>query len=125
MAEVRIEVTCPGCDRRFLVPAVEQGHVADCPRCQGWVDVPEVGRPPTPAEVEEVIARRTTLEYERQLQVAARQLEQSQEALDHRNRQDDRFDEFLDQIGELIERWKQLAGQMNRAIEALERRGQG
>lgn len=137
MAEVRIEVTCPGCQKAFLRPADEQGQIAECPNCGGWVDVPEVGRPPTTAEVNDAATARSAREYDLQLQenarqiaeaarlqeITARQSVQLQRSLDRRERQDEQMDELLQRLGRLLSRWEQLADQMGRAIEQLARRG--
>jgi hypothetical protein len=130
MAEVRIEVTCPGCQKPFLVPVSEQGHVADCPHCQGWVDVPEVGRPPSTAELDEAASARHKTEYDRQLgegdrqlREGARQLEQAQRALDLRDRQDAQFSELLNRVSAVIGRWEQLAERMAHVIEQMGRGG--
>ncbi len=147
MTDARIEVTCPGCDRPFHVAADEQGRVADCPHCGGWVDVPDLSRPPTAAELDEAAAERNLTEYERQLAAAARQLEQSQRGLDQRDEQDaqyarqlaeaarqleqarraldtrdgqdQRFDHLLDRLDAVIGRWEQLAARMGLVAERL------
>lgn len=67
MADSQIEVTCLTCQKDFRVPSYEQGRVVDCPRCYGFVDVPEDA--PTspdvsntedalPIELDELILRR-------------------------------------------------------------------
>ncbi len=119
MSEARIEVTCPGCVKPFHVPSAEQGKVVDCPVCGGWVDVPELGRPPTTAEVDEAAAARSAREYEWQMAENARQIEQSQRALDHRDQQDARFDQLLDRMDAVVGRWEQLADRMGRALDRL------
>jgi RimJ/RimL family protein N-acetyltransferase len=69
MADELIETICPGCNRRFEVPLDEQGRIAECPHCQGWVDVPELDPPPAsgpiiseglPIVVDELTLRRVT-----------------------------------------------------------------
>jgi Zn-finger nucleic acid-binding protein len=119
MVEARIEITCPGCNKPFLVPADEQGKLADCPNCLGWVDVPELGRSPTTAEVDEAAALRSAREYDRQMAENARQIEQSQRALDKRDQQDAQFDRLLDRMETVISRWERLADQMGHVIERL------
>jgi hypothetical protein len=126
MAEARIEVTCPGCEKPFHVPPAEQGKIAECPACGGWVDVPELGRPPTTAEMDDAAAQRTAREYDRQtaegarlLAENARQIEQSQQALDHRDQQDARFDRLLDRMEVVIGQWEQLAARMGRVLDRL------
>jgi len=126
MADARIEVTCPGCGKPFLVPAAEQGHVADCPHCQGWVDVPELSRPPTTAEMDDAAALRNAREYERQMAEAARQLaetdrqiEQAQRGLDKRDEQDAQFDRIMGRIEAVVGQWEQLAARMGRVVDRL------
>jgi Zn-finger nucleic acid-binding protein len=132
MDEVRIELTCPGCEEAFLVPAAEQGKISECPHCGGWVDVPEVGRLPNGFESEPAgpqptweDSRRQWEESARQLAAGARQIEQSQKALDLRDRQDERFDEILDRFTATIARWDALADQLGRVIEKLAREDGG
>jgi uncharacterized paraquat-inducible protein A len=50
--DVRIELRCEGCGHRVGFPTSDIGTVQECPECGGYIDVPEVGRPPTGAEVE-------------------------------------------------------------------------
>jgi hypothetical protein len=109
------------------VLSAELGKVVDCPHCGGWVDVPELGRTPSTAEVEEAAALRKAREYERQLaegsrQLAenARQIEQSQRALDHRDQQDDRFDQLLDRMEAVIGQWELLAAGVRRVVDRLD-----
>ncbi len=128
MVEIRIEVKCPGCEKPFLVPSTEQGNVADCPYCQGWVDVPDVGRPPTTAELLEAASLRNAHDYElqsretnRQLEIAGRQLEQSQRFIDRRDRQDARFDRVLDHLEAVVGRWEQLSKRIDRVVDRLDK----
>ena len=124
MDEIRIELICPGCADRFLVDAGQQGKIAECPFCNGWVDVPEVGRAPNGFEregfVSEMLKEEQARQWEesrRQFEVGAQQLEQVQRALDRRDRQDDRFDEILDRMAGVIGRWELLAERMGKVIE--------
>ena len=129
MSDVRIELTCPGCNSSFFVSPLQQGKIAECPSCGGWVDVPEFTRPPSAEETDDAVGVKLTREWEqqnweaaRQLQIGAEQLEQSQRALDLRDKQDERFDTFLSRAEEVISRWEQLAQRMDRVIRELERR---
>lgn len=140
MAEARIEVTCPGCEKPFHIPPSEQGNVRECPHCGGWVDVPELGRPPTTAEIDDAMAQRTAREFERQQQESARQLieaarqqevwerqlaeaalqiGQAQRGLDKREEQDARFDRLLDRMEAVIGSWEQLADRMGRVLDRM------
>lgn len=126
MAEVRIEVTCPGCEKPFHVSPAEQGKIAECPHCGGWVDVPELGRPPTAAEVDDAAASRAASVYDlqsrettRQLEVSARQLEQYQRFIDRRDAQDARFDRVLDRLEAAVGQWEQLAARMGRVLDRM------
>ena len=42
--------------------------------------------------------------------------------LDHRQKQDNRFDVLLDRMREVVSRWDQLAQRMDRVIKQLEQR---
>jgi Zn-finger nucleic acid-binding protein len=126
MDDVRIELTCPGCEERFLVPATQQGKIVECPSCSGWVDVPEIGRPPNGFETDVSVTQEQERQWEesaRQLAENARQIEQSQRALDHRGRQDARLDEILDRMAAVLGRWESLADRMGRVIDQLGRPG--
>ncbi len=118
MADVRFEVTCPSCETPFHVPLDEQGKIAECPKCDGWVDVPELARPPSPAEVDEAAARNLR-EYERQLAEAARQIEQSQHELDKRDELNARLSLLLDRMEAVVGQWEQLATHVGRVVERL------
>lgn len=136
MTDARIELTCPGCSKRFHVPSAEQGKIAECRNCGGWVDVPELGRAPTTAELDEAATARAHTEYERQQQegarqlaesarqqvVAARQLEQFQTSLDRRDRLDERHEELLVSFARVVALWEQLAEKMGRVLDQLDRR---
>lgn len=126
MADARIEVTCPGCTKPFHVPPDEQGKITECPNCRGWVDVPEFGRPPTLAELDDAAARRNAMEYERQTAEAGRQLaataqqvEQTQRILDKEDEQNARLDRLLDRLEAVIGQWEQLAARMGRVADRL------
>jgi Arc/MetJ family transcription regulator len=102
------------------------GTVQECPECGGYVDVPEIGRPPTTAEVDEAARARTAREWElqsqettRQQAINAKQIEQAQRALDRRDQQDDRYDELLNRLERVLARWEQLAEQAGRVIEQM------
>jgi Zn-finger nucleic acid-binding protein len=124
MDDVRIELTCPGCEERFLVAETQQGKIAECPSCGGWVDVPELGRLPNGFEAAVPTTQEQAQQWEesaRQLEMVGRQLEQSQRALDHRDRQDARLDELLDRMDAVLGRWESLADRMARVIDRLDR----
>jgi Zn-finger nucleic acid-binding protein len=132
VSDVRIELVCPGCGVQVFAAVSEQGKIIDCPSCYGWLDVPEIGRPPTAVEIDEAAAARTAREWElntqessRQLRVNAQQLEQAQQALDHRRKQDARFDSILVRADEVISRWDQLAERMDRVLKNMERQTGG
>jgi Zn-finger nucleic acid-binding protein len=129
MSDVRIELICPGCETRFFVSTAQQGKIAECPSCDGWVDVPEFVQPVATDQIDEAAAASTAREWEqqtrettRQLEVGAAQLEQSQRALDYRDQQDKRFDAYLARMDEVISRWDKLAQRMDRVVKELERR---
>jgi hypothetical protein len=126
--DVRLELRCEGCGHRVGFPTSDIGTVQECPECGGYIDVPEVGRPPTGAEVERAARARTAREWElqsrettRQLDVTAKQIEQAQRTLDRRDQQDDRYDELLDRFEHLLAVWEQLAEKAGRVIKQIER----
>jgi Arc/MetJ family transcription regulator len=128
--DVSLQMRCNGCGNTLRFPASTVGTVQECPDCGGYIDVPEIGRPPTTAEVEEAVAARTAREYElqsqettRQQAVTAKQIEQAQRALDRRDQQDDRYDELLDRFEGVIALWEQLAEQAGRILEQMGRQG--
>jgi predicted nucleic acid-binding Zn-ribbon protein len=126
--DVRLQMRCDSCGKTLDFPATTVGTVQECPDCGGYIDVPEIGRPPTTAEVEEAIAARTARERElqsqettRQQAATAEQIEQAQRALDRRDQQDDRYDKLLDRFEAVIVRWEQLVEQAGRLIEQMGR----
>jgi hypothetical protein len=121
---------CDSCGNSLSFPPTDVGTVQECPECGGYIDVPELGRPPTTAEVEEAAASRAAREWElqsqettRQQAVSAKQIEQTQRALDRRDQQDDRYDELLNRLERVIGLWEQLAERAGGVIERMERRG--
>lgn len=125
--DVRLELKCPGCDRPFFVPPSEQGRVSECPHCGGWVDVPEVGREPTTAELDEAAALRSQVEYDRQqaeyirqLELGARQLEQAQRSLDAQDQLNLREAAKFDRLNRLLEQWESLAERASRVLDRME-----
>jgi hypothetical protein len=126
LADVRIQLRCDSCGHSVSFGVSEIGTVQECPACGAYVDVPEVGRPPTTAEVEEALAARAarewelqTLEAARQQAVTAKQIEQAQRALDRRDQQDAWYDELLDRLESVIARWEQLTDKAEHVIEQM------
>jgi hypothetical protein len=126
--DVRLQLRCDSCGHTVSFPASDVGTVQECPECGGYIDVPEIGRPPTSTEVEEAARARTQREWEvqsqettRQLEVGAKQLEQAQRALDRRDQQDDRYDELMNRFERVLAMWEQLAEQAGHVIEEIGR----
>jgi ribosomal protein S27E len=127
-AGVRIQLQCDGCGHTLSFAASEVGTVQECPECGGYIDVPELGRPPTTAEIDEASRARTAREWElqsqettRQLAINAKQIEQAQRALDRRDQQDDRYDQLLNRFERVLALWEELAEQVGRIIERMDR----
>jgi uncharacterized Zn finger protein (UPF0148 family) len=120
MAELRVELTCPGCQNTFLRAVDEQGQILECPSCGGWVDVPEIGRPPSKAEVEEEANRRFSAEYDRQLSENARQIERSKKLIEWQEQQNAQFDKLFARADTVLAKWEQLALRAVGLIEGLE-----
>jgi hypothetical protein len=117
---------CEGCGHTLSFAASEVGTVQECPECGGYIDVPEISRAPTTAEIDEVARKRNAREWElqsqettRQLALSAEQIEQAQRALDRRDQQDDRYDELLNRFERVLARWEQLAEQAGRIVEQM------
>jgi hypothetical protein len=128
--DIGLEMRCDHCSKTLRFPPWTVGTVQECPECGEYLDVPEIGRPPTTAEIEEAAAERTEHEWElrsrertRQQAVVARQIEQAQRALDRRDQQDDRYDKLLDRLEGVIAQWARLAGQAERVLEQMGRQG--
>jgi hypothetical protein len=126
--DVRLQLRCHSCGHTVSFPASDVGTVQECPECGGYIDVPEIGRPPTTAEVEDAARERTQREWEfqsqettRQLRVNAKQLEQAQRTLDRREQQDDRYDELLNRFERVLTMWEQLAAQAGHVIKKIGR----
>ncbi len=134
MSQVRIEVSCAGCGEVFHVLASQQGEVEACPRCAGWVDVPDLR--PLHRESQEVIdydrkiaeydrqqeeSRRQTEECTRQQTESAKQLVQGQKNLDDQERQNNRWNEILNQIEQLSAKWNSLTDRAQHIIDKLDR----
>jgi hypothetical protein len=78
MAHARIEVLCPPCVKKFFVSEEDQGTVADCPTCGGWIGIPMLGRPPTDEEAER---QKQSEQYQRLLNEDEQNLKKFREVL--------------------------------------------
>lgn len=101
MFDARIQITCLGCNEKFLVLATEQGHVVECPNCSGFVDVPNLSRPETVAAEDE---DRRLAEYARQFEENARQLEENAKQQVRYAQLLDRFEEVIGKLANAVER---------------------
>ncbi|MFO1004745.1 MAG: hypothetical protein U0929_02205 [Planctomycetaceae bacterium] len=133
MSTVRLEVSCPGCEKQFHVLGNEQGKVVECPLCGGWVDVPviELGEAATAEQEYE----RQKAEYERQQEegrkqldeagrqqrLSAQQLEHAQRQLERRELDDARWRELSNSFERLLARWDEIATQASRVLDKLDR----
>ncbi len=114
MSNAKIQVACPGCEHAFSVDPAQQGTVVECPECRGYVDVPELGREPTTAEVEEVAFLRVK-------DLQERQSEQYQRLLDADEKNLNLFNETLEKAQALISKWDKLADRMGSIIDLMDR----
>ncbi len=128
--DVRIQLRCDNCGTTVSFPASDVGTVQECHECGEYLDVPEIGRPPTTAEIDDAAAARTARAWElqsqettRQQALIAKQIDQAQRALDRRDQQDDRYDELLNRFDRVLARWEQLAEQAGRVVEQMGQRG--
>ena len=124
--DIRLEMRCEGCGHTLSFSTSDIGTVQECPECGGYIDIPEVGRPPTNGEIEAAARTRTAREWElqskettRQLDLTAKQIEQTQQALDRRDAQDVRYEEILDRLEQLLAFWEQLAERAGRVIDRM------
>jgi ribosomal protein S27E len=103
MVPARIQITCQGCNEQFLVLSSEQGHVAECPNCNGWVDVPELGPSTESRQLDEYVKANSE---------SARLLEESAKL-------NSQFGLLLDRFEAIIGQWAKIAEKMDRVADRL------
>ena len=103
MGPARIQITCQGGNEQFLGLSTEQGHVAECPNCNGWVDVPVLGSSPATQELEA---------YAKANAESARLLEESFQL-------NSRYGQLLDRFEAIIGQWAVVAEKLDRVADRL------
>jgi hypothetical protein len=119
----QIQLVCDACGATVTFLGSEAGTVQDCPKCGGFLDVPEFRRlgPPEDPDAARDRERQERLwaESERQTEVARRHQEWAERQLE---RADQRREQLQDQEVRLQARWAELLERFARDLDRLEQR---